>query len=1364
MTSVNDAPVANVDTDTVAEDGSVVVDVVANDTDVDGTIDPTTVTITTQPAHGSVAVNATTGEVTYTPDANYNGSDSFEYTVKDNDGATSNPAAVNLTVTSVNDAPIVVEDVYSAVEGSVLSAESVLANDSDVEGDAISVFSVASDGNGTNSQAVDGTSTFTTALGGTVVMNSDGTFTYTAPILNHTTDGLVEQDYIYYQATDGTDASVWQKIELNVTDTAPTAMDDQDSVGYGGEAVGNVITGDGGNDVTPDVLGEDATQIAAVIYNGTNYNSFDVNGNVVLTTDNGTLTLNQDGTYTYDSAYVVGTVSGTDEIDWNDANIGYYGITSGNDPFDSNGNLDMSVLTQSNSDNVNFNDSNGLGVDNTKVDDNEYLVFDLNGKTSTVDVELTNFGGSENVDWYAYNELGELVGSGSKRGNDDDILNITANQTSASNIGSDFIQYIVVDPENNTEIRVEGLSYDVDSSLNISDTFSYELQDSDGDSSVADFTVAHEYVPTAITDIASVNESALSDGTDAGSGNDVTSGNLLTNDLGISSNATITDVNGVSASDGVITVITSNGTLVVDAATGDYTYTLNNANDNGDTIVDSFTYSVSSNNQTSSAELNVSIIDDVPIGNDVVQNLQDSSADSQTTNLIIVLDRSGSMAWDLEGDAEGDADFNADQVRMDIAKEALQAMFDSFDDLGNVNIKFVDFSDTVNESTWFVDDKEAANSYLEGVTPNGGTYYDDALNATMDGFNPPPADTTLTYFISDGEPNSGHEVDESLQGTWESFLTDNSIDISFGIGITESSDLESLNPIAYPDTNSDGVSEPYAIQVLDAIDLKQTLLDTVDEGIVQGDAAIVSGTSTSGIVLGADGGHIESVSVDGTTYSYDASNPTQSITTASGGIFDMNFDTGEYVYTINPQNTVSGESEIFSVTAIDGDGDTKSIDLTINLDFVANIDANADNIITNANDGDTLSVDYSALTHNDNLSDGMSVTDVVANSGTDVTTSASTVTFSDVADGESISYTISDGTTSDTTHADVTLQNSDSLQGTRYDDIIIANRQNSRSAEQNRVNAIVLPGDTYNQNNQIGFDFTQSLNGLAITSITLDLSNDNNAYFDTSGSGSTAPSIGADTSGISSSDVTFDAPDGSQTLQINFTEGSFTAGDSFWFGVDTDYLGDDTGVDYGLEGTQVTVTYSDGSTTTATYQAEADGSSSAVVSDGNVIMGGDGNDTLMGNSNDELLDGGAGNDQLLAGGGDDTLVYDSHDSVINGGSGFDTLVLTNNDSIDFSALDATSNPIANIEKIDLTQGDHTLDNLSLDDVLDMTDTNNTLQITGDGTDQVNVDTTGWTQQGTAVDDGTSTTYTYSNDSTSDSVTLVVDDNVQNTGL
>ena len=73
-----------------------------NDTDVDG--DTLTAVLVSGPAHGTLTLNAD-GSFTYTPDANYNGSDSFTY--KANDGsADSNVATVSLTVSAVNDAPV----------------------------------------------------------------------------------------------------------------------------------------------------------------------------------------------------------------------------------------------------------------------------------------------------------------------------------------------------------------------------------------------------------------------------------------------------------------------------------------------------------------------------------------------------------------------------------------------------------------------------------------------------------------------------------------------------------------------------------------------------------------------------------------------------------------------------------------------------------------------------------------------------------------------------------------------------------------------------------------------------------------------------------------------------------------------------------------------------------------------------------------------------------------------------------------------------------------------------------------------------------------------------------------------------------
>ena len=93
----NIPPVANNDTATTNENAPVDINVIANDTDSDGTIDPATVVITGNPANGAAAANAN-GTVTYTPDNGFDGTDTFTYTVNDNGGATSNQATVTVTV------------------------------------------------------------------------------------------------------------------------------------------------------------------------------------------------------------------------------------------------------------------------------------------------------------------------------------------------------------------------------------------------------------------------------------------------------------------------------------------------------------------------------------------------------------------------------------------------------------------------------------------------------------------------------------------------------------------------------------------------------------------------------------------------------------------------------------------------------------------------------------------------------------------------------------------------------------------------------------------------------------------------------------------------------------------------------------------------------------------------------------------------------------------------------------------------------------------------------------------------------------------------------------------------------------------
>ncbi|MFQ5433422.1 MAG: tandem-95 repeat protein [Anaerolineae bacterium] len=164
-------PVAVDDTAVTLEETAVTLNVTANDTDADGTVQPATTAIVIQPANGTV-VNHGDGTVTYTPDLNFAGTDTFTYTVQDDIGATSNQATVTITVTNVNDAPVAADDTPLT-----LTNMNVLANDVDIDGtlDPATVTIVNQPANGAAAVNLDGTITYTPNTG---FVGSD-TFTYT---------------------------------------------------------------------------------------------------------------------------------------------------------------------------------------------------------------------------------------------------------------------------------------------------------------------------------------------------------------------------------------------------------------------------------------------------------------------------------------------------------------------------------------------------------------------------------------------------------------------------------------------------------------------------------------------------------------------------------------------------------------------------------------------------------------------------------------------------------------------------------------------------------------------------------------------------------------------------------------------------------------------------------------------------------------------------------------------------------------------------------------------------------------------------------------------------------------------------------
>ena len=199
----NIAPVATADNIETAEDTPLTFDPLENDSDADGSL--LTVHLTNGPAHGSVVVLAD-GQVTYTPNANYFGADSFTYRINDGE-LDSNVASVSITVTSVNDAPATSPVILAAIaedSGARLIAQvELLTHATDVDGPTLAATGLA---------IVSG--------GGALADNGDGTWNYT-PAAND--DASVS---FGYNVTDGT-ASVAGSATLDITpvNDAPVAED-----------------------------------------------------------------------------------------------------------------------------------------------------------------------------------------------------------------------------------------------------------------------------------------------------------------------------------------------------------------------------------------------------------------------------------------------------------------------------------------------------------------------------------------------------------------------------------------------------------------------------------------------------------------------------------------------------------------------------------------------------------------------------------------------------------------------------------------------------------------------------------------------------------------------------------------------------------------------------------------------------------------------------------------------------------------------------------------------------------------------------------------------------------------------------------
>ena len=519
------------------------------------------------------------------------------------------------------------------------------------------------------------------------------------------------------------------------------------------------------------------------------------------------------------------------------------------------------------------------------------------------------------------------------------------------------------------------------------DVFSYTIKDADGDFSTATMTFTVQGANDAPTisagQTATVSEEGLTGGiADAtGSPSDLTnstvsSGQFLVSDVDNVEIVTLSVPVGSFTSNGnaiAWALTNTNHTLTGTAAgqtvmtvviddTGNYTTTLlkpiDHPNGGGENLRSiPLTVTVSDGTASATSTLTIVVEDDAPVATNTVASV---TLPNVNTNIELTLDVSGSMTI---------TDGGGGKTRLQLMKDSINGvagtpgLLDGYDNLGDVRVRIVTFSNTAAaQSTSWVTVAQA-KVIVAGLVAGGATNYDAAISTAQTAFTSPgkiPGAQNVSYFLSDGQPNpASSTIDPPEEAAWNNFLTTNDV-ISFSFGMGTGATQAALDPIAYngvTGTNTSGVV------VSDITQLPPILRDSV---VAPTTGNVVSGGLGS-VGFGADGGHLETLTIDGTTYTYDpralsgagsvtkvgagtgvfdTANNTLTVNTTTGGKIIVNLDTGDYTYTASPTTTVA-TAENISYTVRDKDGDGATAALTINVNpppAVAGVAANVTSI------------------------------------------------------------------------------------------------------------------------------------------------------------------------------------------------------------------------------------------------------------------------------------------------------------------------------------------------------------------------------------------------------------------------------------
>ena len=612
---VNYAPVAVADTLTVLEDAETTsIDVIANDTDVDGDTLSLTAATTSETGTGTVSINDDGLSVDYTPAADFNGTETITYTVSDGT-LTDETGTLTITVTAVDDAPVAVADTLTVLEDAETTSMDVIANDTDVDADTLSLTAA------------------TTAGTGTVAVNADGLSVDYTPAADF--NGT---ETITYTVSDGTltDETGTLTITVTAVDDAPVAVDDTLTVAEDAALSSTDVIA---NDTDADI--GDTLSLTAATTAGTGTVAVNADGLSVDYTPaadfNGTETITytvSDGTLTDETGTLTITVTAVDDAPvavadtltvLEDAETTSMDVIANDTDVDAD-TLSLTAATTAGTGTVAVN-ADGLSVDYTPAADFNgtetitYTVSDgtLTDETGTLTITVTAVDDAPVAvdDTLTVAEDAALSSTDVIANDTDADIGDTLSLTAATTAGTGTVA-----------VNADGLSVDYTpaADFNGTETITYTVSDGTLTDETGTLTItvtAVDDAPVAVADTLTVLEDA-----------ETTSIDVIANDT----DADIGDTLSLTAA---TTSVTGTGTVSIndDGLSVDYTP----ATDFNGT--ETITYTVSDGtltDETGTLTITVTAVDDAPVA---VADTLTVLEDAETTSIDVI-------ANDTDGDAD----------------------------------------------------------------------------------------------------------------------------------------------------------------------------------------------------------------------------------------------------------------------------------------------------------------------------------------------------------------------------------------------------------------------------------------------------------------------------------------------------------------------------------------------------------------------------------------------------------------------------------------------------------------------------------------------------------------------------------------